>query len=130
MRDILYRGKTIDGKWYIGFLTQYHPYLATIRPLTMMKEYKVIPETVGEFTGQKDKIDKPIFEEDIIFIPREVGLFKRDVIGLVTYDNCVYWVIGLDTAFSIGLNTLNTKLINVIGNKHDNPEFFTGKKND
>jgi len=133
MRDYLFRGKDVaTGKWIYGDLIHRDTrgediairiYDAVMYPIV------VDPETVGQFTEFTDKIDVKIFEDDVIFIPREAGVFKRDVIGLVTYNNGAYWVIGLDNAFGIGLNMLNTKLTQVIGNKHDNQEFFVGKKN-
>ncbi|MDR1902055.1 MAG: YopX family protein [Treponema sp.] len=67
MRQILFRGKRKDnGEWDIGHLTMFADYLAMIRPLTYMVEHKVIPETVGEFTGLTDSKGNKIFEGDIV----------------------------------------------------------------
>jgi len=129
-RDYLFRGKIKDGehKGKRVFGDLYHHKSGAIVITSDGVNYEVIPETVGEFTGLLDKNGVKIFEEDIIFIPREAGTFKRDTIGLVTYDNGVIWVIGLDNAFSIGLYILNVKLINVIGNIHDNKELLGKEK--
>jgi len=137
MRDYLFRGKVLENefkndkntpKWAVGSFHKDPSGFCKITDYKTGGTYGVIPETVGEFIGQEDKIDKPIFEDDIIFIPREAGTFKRDVVGLVIYNNCAYWAIGIDSAFNMVLGMVNIKLIQVIGNKHDNPEFFTGEK--
>ena len=127
MRDILFRGKTVGGVWEYGvpvfsglnnelaFMKQMHSY-----------DHRVIPETVGQYTGLTDKNGKKIFEGDILdhTIQAEV-LTNR---GVVAWD-CE------NARWALQLNTMkpcfymhNPKAVEVIGNIHDNPELLEVQK--
>ena len=82
MREILFRGKRVDGRgWVEGMLIHVRDYCC-ILPLDC-EEYEVthlspkfgiidgeavpvIPETVGQYTGFVDKFMRKVFEGDII----------------------------------------------------------------
>jgi hypothetical protein len=66
MREILFRAKTVcDGDWIYGGIT-WNPSKNEVFIHTKWDEGKVIPETVGQYTGLQDKNGTKIFEGDIV----------------------------------------------------------------
>ena len=123
-REILFRGKREDGKgWVFGDLIQLNkdvfiyplePYYNTPELDFLDECERVIPETVGQFTGLLDKEGNRIFEGDI-----------TKAKGVVFYDKTIAsFVIIYPKNPEIGYNKLSNDWIEIIGNIHDNTELI------
>lgn len=129
MREILFRGKRVDtGKWIEGVAFTHDKDECLIlfqHPIDgSLTGYEVDPETVGQYTGLKDKNDKKIFTGDIL----------TDAWGkklTVYFDSCYLQIrakeIGSSLTNSISYYA-NISKLKVIGNIHDNPELLEVKK--
>lgn len=133
MREILFRGKRKDnGKWVCGFLyvtndSEYE--ISNYCNELNIERYtsRVIPKTVGQFTGLTDKNGRKIFEGDIVnglfcfgLILKSVVHFKDGVFGIVTEY--------MGAKRFDGFNTICNVEFEVIGNIHDNPELLEVSK--
>jgi uncharacterized phage protein (TIGR01671 family) len=124
MREILFRGKRIDNdEWVVGNLSVYD--LKT-RQTVYVGIYKVIPETVGQYTGLCDKNGKKIFEGDICQTKNQRLI--SEVPFVVEWEDfvCNGWVWKeLDENKNEDCFTgAVAKICEVIGNVHDNPELL------
>lgn len=85
-------------------------------------EVEIMPETVGQFTGLKDKNGKKIFEGDIVEIDVHDHLDWNVIKGKVIFLEGA-WLVTDSGSFAISLwSEINE--IEVIGNIHENPELL------
>lgn len=139
MREILFRGKSVnEGQWVEGYLYRISEKL---NPFIMLKNakgesYEVAPETVGQYTGLKDKNDTKIFEGDILRVnvrntDLARGYMTRKAVWTVEYKKRFtqgqsYYFYGTNRRFSriASQSTIINTCATVIGNIHDNLELL------
>lgn len=131
MREILFRGKGVDtGEWVEGDLDR--GLLANIDFISYFKtigervSYEVIPETVGQYTGLKDKNGKMIFEGDIVIDKYSNETFG--FVGVVIYNpTLTQFQIYNDKQPGYVVN-LGSRIqsVRVLGNIHDDSELLKG----
>ena len=120
-REILFRGKRADtGEWIEGYFGQsIDSFIIQDYGLVAgrFEVFKVIPETVGQFTGLTDKGGKRIFEGDIIAgkIGKFVIRWSEPICGFAAGE-------GLKMVPCMNQGTMQD--YEVIGNIHDNPELL------
>lgn len=131
MREILFRGKRLNnGKWVEGyFFRQY----GSNEIITADNElyYHVLPETVGQYTGLKDKNGTRIFEGDILIYVVD-GEYDVNEKFLVVFDDdeaafrTKFYCEGKYMCYE---DIISCENFEVIGNIHDNPELLEGEDN-
>ena len=133
MREILFRGKTLEREWVQGDLSQHTTGKKFIRckNKNALCSYEVIPETVGQYTGLTDKNGKKIFEGDICRF-REWSNGDMCWIGKVHYEHQQFVISGnpnkeCGSEFLLVMSRFIPENIEVIGNIHDNPELLKGE---
>ena len=133
MREILFRGKRQDtGEWVFGL-----PFYGLdmeidgIEASVSCKDlYTIAPETLGQYTGMRDRNGKRIFEGDIVqYHERQFDGKDEPVRDTVVYE---------EGSFAVRAYSLNNWLwdsingnvqlrdVEIIGNIHDNPELMDG----
>lgn len=124
MREILFRGKRTDnGEWVYGNLVrgcdEKYAYIVEFGNNELCRNYvNVDPDTVGQYTGLKDKNGTKIFEGDI-------GR-RRDDIFLIDWseEKSAFVMIFHDYICEILYLEELWDDAEVIGNIHDNPELL------
>lgn len=125
MREIKFRGFSISAKrwihgyvWIVPGVNLYYMLTGKIdvRDCSIEK-YEVYPESIGQYTGIKDKNDNEIFEGDIL--EDDMGNIRT----VIFRDSGFY---GYQKNWDIYLVSILAPNCNVIGNIYENKDLLEG----
>ena len=125
MREIKFRGKAVNGSgWVYGMPNYQMTHIFNDSQVDSVDNYEVIPETIGQFVGLKDKNGIEIYEGDILLL-RDYPISHHRI--YYDSDLCCF------SDYRIEDGDCNTnyygfdfvKDCEVIDNIHDNPELLT-----
>ncbi len=134
MREIKFRGKSA-GEWHYGHFFAYrktgggtggHFIIQQEKEDKNLKPIQVIPDTVGQYTGVRDKYGTPIYEGDIVrFHMRDRFIEEPEwQEGTIVFDDGMFFAkLPKSTLYLCAINYGDYE---VIGNKYDNPELLKG----
>lgn len=131
MRDIEFRGKQTDnGEWVYGVPTKDgRGEMVMVENIFECEEYNcrganclyVDENTVGQYTGLRDKNGTKIFEGDIVLLKGDEEPYQ------VAFDESCFQVYGNSICYV--MDNFYDHDIEVIGNIYDNPELLGGNNN-
>lgn len=133
MREILFRGIRKDThEWVYGFYGEYFdgkrnvPCISVVdtHVITGALCYEVIPETVGQYTGLKDKNGRQIFEGDIL---KEKQSNQALIFTVDWCEDCAMFVTPCKNFKSLEFDftTSYGEQFEIIGNIHDSAELLS-----
>ena len=129
-REIKFRGKRRDnGEWLVGDLT--HSWAGStciFAPCETgscyLRNHQVDPTTVGQFTGLKAKDGKEVWEGDIVMVDYYDEDYPSPTFPFVVKFSDGAFCFADDGDIWCPISTF--KILEVIGNIHDNPELLKG----
>lgn len=139
MRDIKFRGKhknPYGDKWVHGYyamkdgkhviiMPHAEDYIKSLnepKPISQISvEHTIDVNTLGQYTGLRDKNGVEIYEGDIV----KICSHGRYVIGKIIYEHCGFTAdVTHNKELPYGRSSIIQPFVEVIGNIYDNPELF------
>ena len=128
MKYYLTRGKRLDtGEWIYGVLLQKPD--GSLYIVMNQKNYAVDPDTVGRYTGLRDRMNAQIFHAHILHVVIPSGSkdsFDDYDVGYVVLHNDKYCLqtVRMSRPLQPLLDWCDWCRVEIIGNIHDNPEVL------
>ena len=134
MRDIKFRGKNKEGKWIYG--------TGVVKVIVNCKETNALeiiqsvdydeldyyvpnydseeirPDTIGQYTGLKDKNGKEIYEDDIVYV------ISEDENAFILWDNVTSSYVIQFNSWCADFHNYYEKELEVVGNIYDNKNLL------
>ena len=122
MRKYKFRGKDYNNKWRYGDLVQEKWGKGIAIMIKKDKTaWSVLEESVGQYTGLKDKNGKEIYEGDIV----KVFTNKEWRIGKIIYEHSGFTIdVTNNKELDYGRTSIIESLTEVVGNEFDNSELL------
>ncbi len=136
-REIRFRGKTLydrydhyaspepdtkEGTWVYGDLMTEYPYHKGLTIVENGRYHEVDPETVGQYTGLKDKNGVKVYEGDVVKGYYYINGVKKRIVGRVMFGYNGWNISGVGHYVRDTITL--TSACEVIGVIHDNPELL------
>ena len=128
-REIKFRGKHIETlEWIYGSLLQWENgqtviWVSNPKDSNVLMKYAVAPDTVGQYTGLKDRSGQDVYEGDLLRTP-EGNIMIAEWVGSGFVTRC------LTPTYDGMMNTNRSAfpVCTVEGNIYDNPELLEDGK--
>jgi len=124
MREIEFRGKGLyKDRWYYGYYVEHkmsmQNYIIDLDEEVMNKEHLVDKNTIGQYTGLKDKNGTKIFDGDLLYY-RNSNHDEEDGAMEVVFEDGAFMIAG---DILVPLHETYSWELEVVGNIYDNPEL-------